>query len=127
MAAQYARKGWKVLVTTTTHIQQPANSLFARNDAELSAQWDAGSYAVAGSPAENDKLTVLPEPQLSRWIAKADVVLIEADGAKHFPCKAPAAHEPVLLPQSDVVLAVAGLSALHRPLREVVLPPGTGL
>lgn len=126
MAAQYARnarKGWKVLVTTTTHIQQPANSLFARNDAELAAQWDAGSYAVAGSPAENDKLTVLQEPQLSRWIAKADVVLIEADGAKHFPCKAPAAHEPVLLPQSDIVLAVAGLSALHRPLREVCFRP----
>ena len=35
------------------------------------------------------------------------------------PCKVPAAHEPVLLPESDIVLAVAGLSALGRPLREV--------
>ena len=33
--------------------------------------------------------------------------------------KAPAAHEPVLLPQCDTVLAVAGLSALRHPLREV--------
>ena len=35
------------------------------------------------------------------------------------PCKAPAAHEPVLLPQCDTVLAVVGLSALKHPLREV--------
>ena len=47
------------------------------------------------------------------------MVLLDADGAKRMPCKAPAAHEPVLLPESDIVLAVAGLSALGRPLREV--------
>ena len=47
------------------------------------------------------------------------MVLLEADGAKRMPCKVPAAHEPVLLPESDIVLAVAGLSALGRPLREV--------
>ena len=33
--------------------------------------------------------------------------------------KAPASREPVLLPECDTVLAVAGLSALGRPLREV--------
>ena len=73
---------------------------------------------MVGTPAENGKLT-LPQPQLLRRMAQADAVFIEADGAKHYPCKVPAAHEPVLLPQSDIVLAVAGLSALDRPLREV--------
>ena len=51
-------------------------------------------------------------------MAQADAVFLEADGAKHFPCKAPAEQEPVLLPQSNIVLAVAGLSALGRPLKE---------
>ena len=51
-------------------------------------------------------------------MAQADAVFLEADGAKHFPCKAPAEQEPVLLPQSDIVLAVAGLSALGHPLKE---------
>ena len=49
----------------------------------------------------------------------ADIVLIEADGSRRMPCKAPASREPVLLPECDTVLAVAGLSALGRPLREV--------
>ena len=68
-------------------------------------------------PAPDNKLT--QPPQLERWMAIADLVLIEADGAKRMPCKAPAAHEPVLLPQCDIVLAVAGTSALEKPLEEV--------
>ena len=116
MADYCARKGWRVLATTTTHIRQPASG-YAPDDAALAALWQAGHYAVIGTTAENGKLT-LP-PQLLRRMAQADAVFIEADGAKHCPCKVPAAHEPVLLPQSDIVLAVAGLSALGKPLREV--------
>ena len=100
MAAHCARKSWRVLVTTTTHIRQPA-ACYAPDEA-----------------AENGKLT-LPQLQLLRRMAQADAVFVEADGAKHHPCKLPAAHEPVLLPQSDIVLAVAGLSALGKPMREV--------
>ena len=58
-------------------------------------------------------------PHLADWMAEADTVLLEADGAKHHPCKAPAAHEPVLLRPSDIVLAVAGLSAVGKPLQDV--------
>ena len=117
MADYCARKGWQVLVTTTTHIRQPA-ACYAPDDAALTALWQTGHYAVIGTPAENGKLT-LPPQQLLRRMAQADAVFIEADGAKRYPCKVPAAHEPVLLPQSDIVLAVAGLSSLGKPLREV--------
>ena len=117
MAAHCAHKGWRVLVTTTTHIRQSA-VCYAPDDAALATLWQAGQYAVIGTPAENGKLT-LPPQQLLHRMAQADAVFIEADGAKHYPCKLPAAHEPVLLPQSDIVLAVAGLSALSKPLREV--------
>lgn len=48
----------------------------------------------------------------------ADIVLIEADGSRRMPCKVPAAHEPVLLPQCDIVLAVAGVSALGESLEK---------
>ena len=117
MADHCARKGWQVLVTTTTHIRQPA-ACYAPDDAALTALWQAGHYAVIGTPAENGKLT-LPPPQLLRRMAQADAVFIEADGAKHYPCKVPAAHEPVILPESDIVLAVAGLSAVEKPLETV--------
>ena len=81
--------------------------------------WQQGTYVVAGTPAPHEKLTILPESIRSEWISDADITFLEADGAKCLPCKFPAAHEPVILPQSDIVLAVAGLSALYRPLGEV--------
>ena len=115
MARHCAAKGWKVLVSTTTHIQCPERN-WARTEAQREALWAAGQFAVAGAPAEGDKLT--RPPALEEWMAQADAVFLEADGAKRLPCKAPAAHEPVLLPESDLVLAVAGLSAVGRPLRE---------
>ena len=118
MAAHCARKGWRVLAATTTHILQPSG-VWAQTDAELFRLWERGSYAVAGTPAPDGKLTAPPQAQLERWMALADVVLVEADGAKRMPCKAPAAHEPVLLPQCDIVLAVAGASALGKPLEAV--------
>ena len=100
-ARHCAAKGWRVLVSTTTHIRQPGENYVA-DEAALASLWAAGQYAVAGVPAEQGKLTALPPEQLTRWMAQADMVLLEADGAKRMPCKVPAAHEPVLLPESDI-------------------------
>ena len=119
MAECCARRGWHVLVATTTHILRPQNSSWVQTDTEISARWASGGYAVVGTPAAENKLMSPPAVQLEHWMAQADTVFLEADGAKHCPCKVPAAHEPVLLPQSDIVLAVAGLSALGKPLRQV--------
>ena len=51
------------------------------------------------------------------------MILCEADGSRHHPCKVPAAHEPVLLPDCDMVLAVAGMDALGRPLSQACQRP----
>ena len=125
LSAYCAAKGWRVLTSTTTHIRKPVNLPWIaveekeRTQAERDWLWQQGTYVVAGAPAPHEKLTILPEPIRNEWILNADITFLEADGAKRMPCKFPAAHEPVILPQSDIVLAVAGLSALYRPLGEV--------
>ena len=61
----------------------------------------------------------MPEEQLFEAARKkADLTLIEADGAKHLPCKVPSEHEPALLSCSDLVVGVTGLSALGQPLEK---------
>lgn len=87
MASHCAQKGWRVLVSTTTHILRPENGLWAKTDAEIQELWARGSYAVVGSPAPKGKLTAPPEADLARWMAQADAVFLEADGAKHFRAK----------------------------------------
>ena len=119
LARYFARQGKKVLVTTTTHIWKPASN-FAQSGAEVVALWKEGQYAVVGSIEEaTGKLTQLSRELLLQYCSLADLVLVEADGAKGLPCKAPASHEPVLLPESNIVLGVIGLDALHKPVEEV--------
>ena len=119
LAEHFASLGKKVLVTTTTHIFQPASN-FAQSFAEVEALWQAGNYAVVGNiEAGTGKLTQLSVDVFETYSALADLVLVEADGAKRLPCKAPAENEPVLLPVSDTVIAVMGLDALHQPIKEV--------
>ena len=72
-----------------------------------------------GREIRKGKLASFQKEFLEEVSREPVLLLLEADGAKRMPCKVPAAHEPVLLPESDIVLAVAGLSALGRPLREV--------
>ena len=118
MADHCTRKGWRVLVTTTTHIRQPA-ACYAPDEAALSALWRADHYVVIGTRQKTSPTRPFRSRSFLRRMAQADAVFIKQTGQSTAPCKVPAAHEAVLLPQSDIVLAVAGLSALGKPLREV--------
>lgn len=119
LAAAWADCGRKVLVLTSTHILRPADGSFAADAAAVHSLWQQGRYAVIGTPeAATGKLTAPPQGLYNELQPQADVILCEADGSRHLPCKAPAAHEPVLLLDCDMVLAVAGMDALGRPLAQ---------
>ncbi|MBQ7801072.1 MAG: putative selenium-dependent hydroxylase accessory protein YqeC [Oscillospiraceae bacterium] len=119
MAKTCAGEGKKVLVTTTTHIFMPGRELYASTAEEARALWAAGKFAVIGTPVpEVGKLKMPDRALLDQLLEEADVAFIEADGSKHCPIKVPRAGEPVFVPQSDLVIAVMGLSALGKPLHE---------
>lgn len=124
LATAWAACGRKVLVLTSTHILQPADGSFAADAAAVQNLWQQGRYAVIGTPElSTGKLTAPPQGLYNELKLQADVILCEADGSRHLPCKAPAAHEPVLLPDCDMVLAVAGMDALVRPLAQACQRP----
>lgn len=119
LAAAWAACGRKVLVLTSTHILQPADGSFAADAAAVHNLWQQGRYAVIGTPEfASGKLTLPPQSVYEALKLQADVILCEADGSRHHPCKMPAEYEPVLLPDSDIVLAVAGMDALGHSLAQ---------
>lgn len=124
LAAAWAACGRKVLVLTSTHILQPADGSFAADVPAVQNLWQQGRYAVIGTPElSTGKLTAPPQDLHEALQLQAGVILCEADGSKHHPCKAPAAHEPVLLPDSDIVLAVVGMDALGCLLAQACQRP----
>lgn len=130
LAGELAGAGASVLVTTTTHIFDPRLEpdrprAEVRFHATMEAPYD-GSALPGGRPG----LTIL----LSREGEKAGKVkgvhpswipalrpawpwiLVEADGSKRLPIKAPAPYEPVLPEGADLVVGVMGLDCLGRPM-----------
>lgn len=124
LAAAWAACGSKVLVLTSTHILQPADGSFAADAAAVHNLWQQRRYAVIGTQElSTGKLTAPPQDLYEALHLQADVILCEADGSRHHPCKVPAEHEPVLLPDSDIVLAVAGMDALGCSLAQACQRP----
>jgi molybdenum cofactor cytidylyltransferase len=115
-----------VLITTTTHLgawQIPLADyhLVAQNVTDITDGEFHGITLITG-PVQDHRATSLNQNTLS-WLHthiqnKNAPMLIEADGARQMALKAPGNHEPVIPAFTDVVIVVAGLGGLGKPLNE---------
>lgn len=115
----------RVLATTSTHIFPiaPPNCRITLTDPSPDALLDQlrlPGVVCAGKKAKDGKLCSLSPALLAQTAEAADIVLCEADGAHCHPLKLHRSDEPVLPPQTDLVLIIAGLSALGQPVYETV-------
>jgi len=124
LARELAQSGARVIVSTTTHIFPPEGMPTSnpQDEKEAGAALERDSLVCFGKRAEQGKLTA-PDLAIANMVNLADYVLIEADGAKHLPLKAPAEHEPVIPPKTSLVLAVAGLDGAGKQICEVAFRP----
>jgi molybdenum cofactor cytidylyltransferase len=68
--------------------------------------------------ADREKVEGVP-PDIVDRIARerlADVIIVEADGSRRLPFKAPAAHEPVVPGSTTILAPLVGLDVLGQPL-----------
>jgi len=114
-----------VFVTTTTHLGAAQASMadchfIVDNLSSFETAPGSGVTLFTGPEVERQRLAGLDAAALARLLELADrrrvPLLIEADGARLRPLKAPADHEPALPRFVDAVVVVAGLSALGKPL-----------
>ncbi len=130
VAHELEGRGRLVLVTTTTHLfdprrdpDGPVGRVVFRPEMELPCASDAGLETEPGvtlllsreadEPGKVKGIHPSWVPALRRsW----DFVLVEADGSRRLPLKAPGDYEPVLPPGADLVVGVVGLDSLGRPM-----------
>lgn len=125
IAQNYREQGRPVIVTTTTHMAVSCDPRFLLEPSmeKLAIMLRQQGWAWVGLPAENGKMKAVPEGFLKQILAMKLPVLIEADGARGLPCKAPAAHEPVIIPETTHVLSVYGLDAVGGQIKDVCCRP----
>ena len=120
----------RVVITTTTRIFAAQMRLapavvYAGDLAPLGPLLARHGRCLVVGHVDGDKAHGVDLDLPARLLARPDVdfVLVEADGSRMRPAKAPADHEPVIPPGTTLVVPVAGLDALEKPLDEVVHRP----
>ncbi len=117
-----------VFVTTSTHLGL-AQVAFAdrhyRVDSgqDLEAGLDPSAQGVilfTGHETADGRMAGLSETILDRLhifcLENGIPLLVEADGARGLPLKAPASHEPAIPPWTSMVVYMAGMAGINQPL-----------
>lgn len=123
---ELAEMGWRVLATTTTRIGADQLSLMPQSlpypvdSGEVSKALGAYRFVFLHGDMRQGKVYGPPPEWISHLLdsVDSDVLLVEADGARGLPLKAPLPHEPVIPAGTSLVVLVASLSVLGQPLDE---------
>ncbi len=126
LAHGYKALNLRVLVTTTTRIYVPDEAsrdflILGTQDPRLLNAIPAGTITVVGEGVEdNGKLVSVSSEWLNRMYQEGqfEIILMEADGSKGKPLKAPASHEPVIPADSTHVIGVIGMDAFGQALSD---------
>jgi len=115
-----------VLVTASTHlavsqIELADHHYFADQISSLSVDSIRGVTLITGPIDGETKRTLgLRDAKLERLLALANEgqfpLLIEADGSRQLPLKAPADHEPVIPACTRNIVGLLGLNGIGQPL-----------
>lgn len=126
LGAELAAEGWRVVGTTTTRVAAAELALapgaLAIGDslrpAAVSRALTQYGFVFLYRRVIGDKAIGLSVEMVNALAdaVDSDVTLIEADGARRMPFKAPYGHEPVIPADVSLVVPVAGLDALGQPL-----------
>jgi len=110
------------VLTTTTRMGAEQSSdypaLINPSDDQLRARLLDSQRALVWKAADDRRAIGVSAPTCDRWFAIADNVVVEADGSRKRPFKAPADHEPVIPSTTTLLVACVGASAFGRPIAE---------
>jgi probable selenium-dependent hydroxylase accessory protein YqeC len=123
LGAEAEALGWTVLLTSTTHMGPPRAGetvLFAGDGASdaavRAALRERGRATLYGRRVREDKLEGVPPARVDGLRDAADLVLVEADGARQRSLKAPADHEPVVPRSASLLVVLCGLDVIGTPV-----------
>lgn len=130
LAREAREEGLRVLVTSTTHMgtlgEDITGPVLLEEDGELGTRVgkvmrETGYATVLGRYVRPDKIEGILGPRVDELVSRADLVVVESDGARGRSLKVPAPHEPVLPRSTTAVVVVAALDVLGQPLDDAMV------
>lgn len=122
---EYVQAGRRAVVTTSTHMARPDSPAFLSRPSLREAKeiLKREGWVMAGILSEHGKISPMPDEFFRELLELKIPVLIEADGARMLPLKVPERWEPVIYPETDLVIGVMGLDAVGKPFSETCFRP----
>ena len=123
---ELAAAGKRVILTTTTKMGRDQvlgvpTVCWSADTACVTTALDKRGPVMLLTYGDDHKVTGPPPGVVDGIFAESDVdyVVVEADGSKGRPLKAPAEHEPVVPATSTTVVILVGIDAVGHPLAQV--------
>lgn len=113
----FAKEGKSVIITTTTHIVKPEKYIEIESTKELKDISFFDEPIVIGKD-KGEKLSSPDLKEVEAFDKYADIVLVEADGAKKLPIKLPRDGEPVIPGNTDICMVCMGIDAVGEKISE---------
>ena len=107
IANYYKNNGKKVIITTTTKIVKVDKYAEIKKADEILNLQQGNEILVIGRDC-GEKLSSIDLEEVEKLHEFADVVLVEADGAKTLPIKLPRDNEPVIPENTDICIVCMG-------------------
>ncbi len=110
------------IMTTTTKMGSSRTDdhhlAIGPNDDELTKSLAQHQRLLVWSEVDGPRALGVDAASCDRWFDLADHVIVEADGSRRRPFKAPADHEPVIPTRTTVLVACIGAAALGEVIAE---------
>lgn len=124
LAAEGVKRGKKIIVMTTTHMLAPQKyCIFLENRQmdfeQVKRALSEDGIIIVGDKINEKKMSFVGEEVYEELLGMADLILVEADGSRHFPIKVPASHEPVIPSKTDEIVCICGLFCYGKRASEV--------
>lgn len=123
LAHELKNQGLKVLITTTTMIYEPMEDEgdnFFLGEIPVDFKLKNSSITILGDRIREGKLVGNTKEQIDSIRDRKifDYILVEADGARRKPIKAPEDYEPVIPNSTTMTVGLIGIDALGQQLDE---------
>ena len=124
LSKELSDKGYKVCITTTTHIAKPELSFgqfVSCNSGCIFHGSSETAYWIGKFSEDHPYRLEYPGDEVFMSLINAfDYILVEADGSRHLPAKIPQLYrEPVIPLKTDEIVVIMGKHAIGKKMSEV--------
>ena len=127
LGKEFSNLNKKTIITTTTHMgfdKDFIGSYLGKNLIKrIKNILKKFSLNKVGKKESEYKVKSLDFDLLKKIILLGDFILIEGDGSKNLPLKAPKDNEPVIIKETNLVIGIMGFDSINKKIKDICHRP----